>query len=110
MSNKTENGESRSTLATGSENATPLTTALFEKQDVCPNSTNQDRWEEMTEHSRKMEKEAFRLRVVLEEIARLDTGQLAPAEQCNAVVLAMDALSFPNTQGLTPRAKPEGCQ
>lgn len=45
----------------------------------------------------------LRLRVALEEIARLPTGQLASPEQCSAVVTAMDALSHPNAKA-QPRA------
>ena len=37
--------------------ATPRTTTLFERQDVDPQTTNQDRWEEMTDHARTLETE-----------------------------------------------------
>lgn len=47
----------------------------------------------------------LRLRVALEEIARLPTDQLASPEQCRAVVTAMDALSHPNTP-VRDEAKP----
>jgi len=36
------------------------------------------------------------MREALTRIAKLPTDQLAPAEQCEAVVIAMDALSSPN--------------
>jgi hypothetical protein len=46
-----------------------------------------------SEFARKLERERDHIRVALEEIASLDTSQDASPQQCEAVLIAMNALN-----------------
>lgn len=78
--------------------ATPRTTALFERQDVDPQTTNQDRWEEMTDHARTLETELAEQRW-LKECAIKQTGEVL-AE------LARLRADFASVKTQTIRTKP----
>lgn len=70
-----------------SEQEYPRTISFLERTNVARDGM----W---IDFAHKLELDAFRMRIALEEIARLDTGQLASGNQCCAVAIAMDALAL----------------